>query len=367
MKLIDKHLLREFLTPVAYCLIAFGIILIINELFGDLNRIIQAKPPWHFVVRFYISILGPTMQYLVPASLMLAALYTLYGLTNSNELVAMRASGISIYRIMIPFLAVGFVFSLATAVLNETVTPHAMQWAEEVKANKFRPLETQVVDQCIYLNPTASRRWIIQELDAKHPRQLKHVEVRQENPEGLRQSITTTQKAEYLDGKWWFYGPRIQRFGTNDNPIGEETLMGTSEESVVEMRDYNEHPSSFVSTVRPWIFLNVREMYLYLKIHKDSLSKKALAEKWYTLHSHLAMPWACLIVVLFAIPAGTRTGRQGMLTAVFTAISLLVGFYALAQVGLILGSSGLVPTWVGAWLSNVVFGLIGLWMVTRIR
>ncbi len=342
-------------------------ILIVNELFGDVSRIIEAKPPWHLVVRFYISILGPTMQYLAPASLMLATLYTLYGLTSSNELVAMRASGISIYRIMVPFLCVGVLFSIVTGALNETWTPHAMQWAQEVKANKFRQLETRIVEQCVYLNPNASRQWIIQELDAKHPKRLKGVEIKQESAEGLRQSTVTTEKAEYLDGKWWFYGPRIQRFGTNDNPIGEQELLGGSEDSVVEMRDYTEHPSSFVSTVRPWSFLNTREMYRYLSIHQDSLSKRAMSDKRYTLHSHLAMPWACFIVILFAIPAGTRTGRQGILTAVFTAIALLAGFYALAQVGLIIGSTGIVPTWVGAWLSNVVFGLIGLVMVARIR
>mgnify|MGYP006423377801 CR=1 FL=1 len=367
MKLVDKHLLREFLTPVGYCLLAFGMILIVNELFGDVSRIIEAKPPWHVVLRFYISILGPTMQFLVPASLMLATLYTLHGLTRNNELVAMRASGISIYRIMVPFLGVGIVFSLATAALNETWIPHAVQWASEIRANKFRQVETRVVDQCIYLNPTASRQWIIKEFNPKYPKHLKDVEIRQESSKGLRHSIVTAERAENLDGQWWFYAPRIQRFGTNDNPIGEQVLMGVDEDCVVEMQEYDEKPSAFVSTVRQWSFLNLREMSSYLKTHQDSLSGRALSEKRYSMHSHLATPWACFIVILFAIPAGARTGRQGMLTAVFSAIALLASFYALAQVGLIIGSTGMVPPWVGAWLSNAVFFVVGLVMVARIR
>jgi lipopolysaccharide export system permease protein len=366
MKMIDKHLLREFLIPVLYCLIAFVMILIINELFGDMNRILEAKPPWHMVVRFYISILGPTMQYLVPASLMLATLYTLYELTRSNELVAMRASGISIYRIMIPFLGVGCVFSIGMGILNETWTPHAMEWAQEVRDNKFKQVETKVVDQCIYLNTAKSRQWIIRGFDTKRPERLTEVEVKQETHDGLRESVITTRKAKYLDGQWWFHNPQIQRFGESDNPVGDPTPLGATEDSVVEMLDFHEHPSSFVSTVRPWAFLNFREMYHYLKT-SPNLSKRSQSEKSYNLHSRLAMPWTCFIVILFAIPAGARTGRQGMLTAVFTAIALLASFYALSQVGLVVGSTGMIPPWIGAWFSNAVFCVIGLMMMARIR
>jgi lipopolysaccharide export system permease protein len=366
MKLIDKHLLREFLVPVTYCLLSFLMIVVINELFQDMRRLVDVRPPVHLIVRFYACSLAPSLQYLLPASLMLATLYTLYGLTRSNELVAMRASGVSIYRIMVPFLGVGVVVSLMTGALNELWIPRALEWSAEIKANRFEPVEEKVVDQCIYFNFANSRQWFIGSFDTKHPGRLQNVEVKQETADGLRQSIVSAEAAAYLDGQWWFYGPRIQRFGPNDNPIGEEESLGVKADSVVEMRDYHERPSAFVSTVRPWEFLNVWEMHHYLKTHQH-LSPRALAEKRYSLHSHLAMPWACLIVILFAIPAGARTGRQGMLSAVFTAMGLMASFYALAQVGLVLGSTGAIPSWAGAWLSNAVFLVVGLVQLSRIR
>ena len=127
------------------------------------------------------------MQYLAPAALMLATLYTLYGMTRNNELTAMRASGISIYRIMVPFMAIGFIFSVTTAVLSETWVPHAVEWVEEIRANKFRTVETKVVDQCIYLNQSQSRQWIINNFDTKHPGMLKDVVVKKESPQGNRE------------------------------------------------------------------------------------------------------------------------------------------------------------------------------------
>jgi lipopolysaccharide export system permease protein len=367
MKLIDKHLLREFLTAVFYCMAGFAIILIISELSGDMQRILRVKPPMHLITRFYISLLGPALQYLAPASLMLATLYTLHGLTRNNELTAMRASGISIYRILMPFLAVGFSFSVATAVLSETWIPHAIEWVQEIRENKFKPVETKVFDLCIYLNQADHRQWIINDFDAKHPGTLRDVEIKQENESGQRKYVITAPMARYLDGQWWLFGAEIQQFGNDDNPIHQKKPLGLSPESVVEMREYNEHPDEFVSSVRPWEFLNIREMYHYLETNKKHLSKKDLAKKKYAFHSQIAMPWACFIVILFAIPAGARTGRQGALVAVFSAIGLLAGFYALAQVGLILGSMGLLPPIIGAWLANFVFFIIGFVMMARIR
>ncbi len=79
------------------------------------------------------------------------------------------------------------------------------------------------------------------------------------------------------------------------------------------------------------------------------------------------MPWACFIVMLFAVPTGARTGRQGALAAVFAAIGLLAGFYLVNWVGQILGSTQLAEPWVAAWLSNMVFFMVGLSMLSRIR
>ncbi len=366
MKLIDKHLLREFLIPLFYCLAGFAIILIVSELSGDMKRLLKINPPWYIIIRFYISTLGPTMQYLAPASLMLATLYTLYGLTHNNELTAMRASGISIYRIMIPFLGVGVAFSIGTAVLSETWIPHAVEWVADMRESKFESIETKVIDQCIYLNKSQARQWVVNDFDSKSPHILKDVEVKQETKSGIREYVITARKAEYMDGRWWFFNAEIKNF-TNGNPLGREKLIGLTPDSVVEMHQYSEQPSEFVSSVRSWEFLNIREMYHYLEVNKGLLTKRSLAEKKYGFHSRIAMPWACFIVILFAIPAGARTGRQGALIAVFTAIGLLTGFYALSQIGLILGSTGLIPAWTGAWLSNIVFCIIGLVMMARIR
>jgi len=366
MKLIDRYTLKLLVGPLVYCLSGFMMILIIIEIFGDVSHILETRPPWYVIVRFYLSVLAPMLRYLIPATLMLATLYTLFGLTRNSELVAMRASGISIYRLMMPFVAVGLLLSIITGLLEETWVPRAYAWVENMKSSRFDTQTLAEEQSIIYLNLAANRRWQVRHIDPRNPHVLEQVEVKQERADGTRQYVVTAPRAEYLDGQWWFFAPMIQRFGEVDNPIGRAVPLGLDTNSVVEMHAYRETPALLASAARPWEFLNGREMLHYIRTNPD-LPARNLYERKYSLHSHLAMPWASLIVVLFAIPAGARTARQGVMSAVFNAIAMMAGFYALAQLGLVLGSTGTIPPWLGAWLSNIVFGAIGLHHLTHLR
>ncbi len=366
IKIVDRHLLRQFLVPAAFCLVTFTMVFVIFDLFDHISRLLKAETPPHLIVKYYVCLVGPTMQYLAPASLMLATLYTLYTLTRNNELVAMRASGISLYRIMLPFVAVGIVVSAGLLTLSETVIPSATEWADELNDNHFYPVTRRDYENGYYFNTAARRQWQISRFDVKHPGRLEGVEVAQETEGGKHAMRVTADQALWLDRQWWFVNPLMQTYGTNDNPIGKPVALGSGKPRVVEMQEFNENPQVFANATRAWEHLSARDMHEYLKTHPN-LSGSARARRQYDFYARLASPWACLIVTLFAIPAGARTGRQGVLAAVFTAIGLLVSFYAVSQLGLILGTTQIIYPWLGAWFSNMIFLLVGLGMMAHMR
>ena len=67
------------------------------------------------------------------------------------------------------------------------------------------------------------------------------------------------------------------------------------------------------------------------------------------------MPWACIIVTLFGIPAGAKGGRQSALTGIFLALGFFFGFYLLMHIGIFVGKRDTGAPWFWAWLPNVVF------------
>jgi lipopolysaccharide export system permease protein len=124
------------------------------------------------------------------------------------------------------------------------------------------------------------------------------------------------------------------------------------------MSQWLEKPSEFETEVTPTEFMTTRDMIRYLRRHPD-ISDEAMAQKRVDLHLRLAMPWACLIVTFFGIPAGARTARQSVINGVLTTLLFFFAFYVLTQVGAFFAKRELIPPLIGAWLSNIVFLVAG--------
>jgi len=182
----------------------------------------------------------------------------------------------------------------------------------------------------------------------------------------LKDWDTLAEKAEWLDGQWWFYGVQEQEYDNQGNPVGKLTPAVPDPTSVLQMPFIGDKPTDFVNDPKQWEYYTFVEMVRYLRSHKG-LTSKDVAEKTFDLHRRLAMPWACLIVTLFGIPAGNKSARQNMLSGVFIAASFFLGFYALSQVGAYLGIRQVISAWLGAWLSNMVFVVAGIYLLIRIR
>jgi lipopolysaccharide export system permease protein len=366
MMLIDKYLLRRFVSPLAYCLAAFSMLVVIWDLFDHFGEIIKARPSLFFIARYYAGVLFPAFEYLVPACLLLAAIYALWQLTRSNELIAMRVSGISMYRLMLPFLGVGIVFSIINMVMGASIAPRAALWSAICYANKFHVKEQEIrLDQPHYCLP-GRRQWMIGEMDINNPRRLLRVKVTQERKDGTRAMDIIAEKAEWLDGQWWFYGAQKQKYNEQGEPTGTLSPPIPNPASVEQIPSVSENPADFVNEPKLWEYYTFMEMVRYLKEHKGS-SGKDIAQRRVELHRRLAMPWACVIVTLFGIPAGSRSARQSALSGVFLAVGFFLAFYALSQFGAFLGIRENVSAWLGAWLSNIVFMTVGICLLVRIR
>jgi lipopolysaccharide export system permease protein len=369
MKLMDKYILRAYLLPLVYLILAFSMIYVLYDLFDHLSNFVEADTPGKTIAYYYLCLLAPTAQNLVPASLLLAALYALWRFTRHNELTAMRASGVSLYRIMAPLLVVALVFSIAVAIISEVAAPQAFWWARSFAKSNFLDIPGREIhtDRTCY-SGTANRLWRIGTMRLGNPSSLKGVKITEESP-GTRmpKKEIFADKAKWLDGQWWFFDVKIQEYNDEGYPLGpEEPQHVPNSELGMEMPLLTETPSDIVNEIKDWEFLSAADMFQYLRAHMD-LSMATTAEKKTDLHRRLAMPWACFIVTLFGIPTGARSGRQSALAGIFLAVGLLFAFYGVSQLGIYLGKTRIIWPWLGAWFSNIVFFLAGIWMVGRMK
>ncbi len=366
MKIVDRYILSSFMMPLSYCMIGFSLLFVIWDLFDNLNKFLSAETAPLTIALYYICLMVPTFEYLAPASLLLASLYTLWNFTRNNELTAMRASGISLYRIMVPLLLTGFTFSLIAFVIKESLATRAFEWTETLKQNDYAQAAGAETRALTHYNVVTRRLWRIDAFNVDTPNILLGVKITQEREDATRVRDYVADRAEWLDESWWLFDVWVQDYDGKDNPVGELTPITPSDAVLKEMREFSETPKELQNEAKPWIFLSTLEMAEYLK-HHPNLTARHRADKRYDMHERLALPWACFIVTLFGIPAGTRSARQGVLIGVFLAMSFFFGFYALGNIGSFLGRKQIIDPFLGAWLSNIVFFIAGTVMLIRMR
>ena len=112
MRLLDRYLLRELLVPFVYCLVGFLIFWASSDIFAQLSDFQKLKLTARDVLEYY-SIRTPEMLVTVlPVAFLLSLLYTLTNHARYHELTAIRAAGVSLLRLSLPYLGMGVILSL---------------------------------------------------------------------------------------------------------------------------------------------------------------------------------------------------------------------------------------------------------------
>src|SRR5580765_4820220 len=123
MRLLDRYLLRELLVPLVYCLGGFLLFWVFFDLFTQLNNFQSKKLNISDISEYYLLSLPGILVIILPIALLLALLYTLTNHARHHEITAIRSAGVSMWRICLPYLAVGLLASLVMLALNELWVP----------------------------------------------------------------------------------------------------------------------------------------------------------------------------------------------------------------------------------------------------
>ncbi len=365
MTILFRYVLKEFLIPLFYCMTGFMGIYIIFELFDSFNRIVEGKPSIFEITEFFIGYISPYLQWMIPAALLLATLYTLWNFCRHSEINAMRASGIGFDAIVSPLFFTATILMIGVALINEFYAPLASEKASAFREAEFKKVTTEIKEDVPFYNRSENRVWRINRMDAKKPHILEGVRISFDRPDGSSKLDITCRKAEYLDGMWWLFYPQYQYFDELNNPI-ENPAPATASLVIRSFPWLTEKPEDFILMNKAWEYYNIRDLRRYLREHPD-LAKADVAAMRYDIHSKMAIPFSCLIITLFAIPAGVATSRQSVFKGVIIAIAMFLGFYASNMGCMVLAKNCLIPPVPAAWLPDAVFFIAGLVLFHRQR
>ena len=368
MRLLDRYLFRELLTPFAVCLVVIQGLVIFITIFSDLAKIQDAKLHFLETIEYAAGSSLDLMTIVLPVSLLLGPLWALTQHARYNEITAMRAAGISLWRICLPYFIVALFSGGVLFVLNESLIPRGADFAERL-LNRYTGMPAEKTRGLDFTNGREHRNWIAREYEPGTG-QMQGVKVEWKLPDGS-DSILTAERGLRTNGVWTFFNAQelIQ-----PNPA-VNTYIPIMSTNVLAMPEFNETPEEIRVEMQVSSYLNLNkhdpdlpltDIIPYLQWHPN-LSRLEKGRLLTELHERIAMPLTCLVVPLIAIPFGAAPGRRNLFVGVAGSIFIFFVYYVLQHVGAAFGSSGTWPAWLGAWLPNLFFALLGLILMMRIR
>jgi lipopolysaccharide export system permease protein len=373
MRLLDRYLFRELLAPLAFCLGGFLIFWISYDLFSELEEMQERKLHLPDVLAYSLAMTPGFLVMILPIVLLLALLYTLTNHARHNEITAMRAAGIGLWRICVPYFIVGLAASLAMFALNEYCVPRSTDWANHILTRYVQksndPDAQNEFHNFGFTNARGHRSWFIGEYRAKTTEMLKP-QVNWILPDNSSHRLYA-DRAVRTNGVWVFFD--VKEF---EQPGGTVSFVPSLQTNVLAMPEFDETPAEIEGEIKIGASLgldasrradiSLKDIYDYLRLH-PGLPRADSSRLFTKFYGRLAAPWTCLVVVLIAIPFGSASGRRNLFVGVAGSIFICFSYFVIEKVSLALGTGGDLPAWLAACLPNLIFGAVGLFLMARTR
>ncbi len=357
MRLLDRYVILNFLQAYLYCIIGFISIYLIFDVSDNISVFIEGQLGLLRVVHYYLTQLPQILVILLPVSLLLALLFVLGRMSRANEIVSMLTAGISVPRVLLPLIAIGLLTVAASTALNYALAPHADIARRTLLSTEQKARRESLIEGQIFRNRTDSRTWFVQNF-RRHQSVFNNVEI-------LQQDTNDNIVATYLASKaifhaeshsWELEGAKVIHYDRMGNITTEE------DHPSLVLDHWTETPFRLSSANVRAEALSISELRDYLRFNADFPST-LLAPFRTHFHYRIALPWTCLVVVFLAAPLGIGFSRRGVLGSVAASIILVFSMNFLTHLFLALGEGSRVPAWVAAWFPNILFSVIGLYLL----
>jgi lipopolysaccharide export LptBFGC system permease protein LptF len=299
---------------------------------------------------------------LLPYSLLLALLYSLGKLSTSREVIAIIQSGRGVVRMTLPLIVAGAFCTLLTLGLNYHWAPIAEGRQDEILAEAGGKQATEAT-KVLYRNPESRRLWMIGAFppDYEKGRALLNVEVTTTGANQMLESRLTAPRATWNrdNRQWTFEDPVIGSYSPGNPPEFVKHKEPLSFDS------WTETPWQLIKPGLSAAHLGIPDLSTWLKsnsLNHQFADPSPYLTQW---HYRWALPFTCLVTVLLATPLAIHFSRRGpgggvLLAVVLSALMLLVSNIVLA-----FGEAGTLRPALAAWLPNITFALLGLYLFRR--
>lgn len=359
LPIIDRYIFKEFMIPFSVLIIGFILLFMIGDIFDDLKDFLEGGASIATMTHYFILKLPGNIRFILPLSILLACMYTMASLGKNQEITAMRACGVSLFRCCGSIFVVALFVTMINFWFNEQLVPSCERQAYILRKsaqNENFAIEQRSMLQ--YRSNDKTRNWLFSYFDTEGVQRNVILKIfSTDNNDRRLQKEVRAQQAQFLPGTGWKF------INATIIPYDKLGFMPGSPEKKAELiLPIKESPEQIMNAVKDPESLPVWVIVDILKRGGDSMAENCRVVYETIFFHRLAFPWVCLLAVLLGVPLAAKNARGGIMVSVVSAVVIIVIFMMASNICVVLGKKGVIPPAV-AGIAPVLFFLIYGWRV----
>ncbi len=363
--ILDEYVMGSFLRNFLIVLAAITGLFLIFTFFELIGDIVRYRTPLVTVGDYLLNLIPFVLYNMAPLCSLVAVLITFGALGRTSELTAMKASGVSLYRVVAPILVIAAMLSAALFAFDELYLPIANRRQEALLSTiKGKPAQTFLRPDRKWMSGQASRngestRIFYYQFFDPDKDEFANLTVFEFQPGSFaltRRIFAASAQWNAHDGRW------ILDDGWQRGFNGETTASFSTFASA-SFPEIREQPSYFKKEQRPSQEMSYDELARYIRdLQQSGFDTTRLRVQ---LNRKLAYPLITLVMAIVAVPFSLSAGKRGSIAGLGAAVGVAIAYWIVAGVFENLGDVASLPAVLAAWSPDLLFAMAGSYLLLR--
>ncbi len=357
--IIDRYIIKKYISLFLLVFLSLLCVFIIITFFESIDNVYEHEKSLTLFYEYIWFKIPEFIHYVLPVAALSSALLCLGILTKFNEVTAMKSSGMSVFRIIVPVLVLSIIISFFSFYIQENILPFSSKKAEETwnQINDVPPRSYNRLDRRWVMGKNGDRMYYYNYFDQDRAVFRGMTILDLDTKSWVLERRIYAESAELINNKLILSHLWERRFEQN-KPVSF-SKQEKRELKVMEPKSY------FIKGMKEANQMHYGELKDY--IDKLKVSHFETTRHEVDLHYKISFPLATFVIVLLGIPFAFTMGKRGTLVGIGMSFVIVIIYWGAIGIFKSLGYAGYISPFLGAWGPNLIFGLIGLYMIFNLR
>ncbi|MDD4156873.1 MAG: LptF/LptG family permease [Candidatus Cloacimonetes bacterium] len=358
MKILDKYILKQYISNFLIIILSFSALFIIIDVFDRLPRLLKYSNDYYYFAQYFLLRIPYLFVLTSPIVVLLSGLFLMSTLSKYNESIAIRAAGISIFRMVRPLLILGIIVSIIIMIFGEYVLPYTEYkrnkiYTEDIKGQEIEDIKMRSNifysdnNFLFYLNYFDGYKNKIRVIDIT------------EKDKSTGKIVRKIQANEAIwDGSQWSFINCYERHFDNNQVTYYNFQPKTN------IPEITTTPDDFIKSSKSTMSMNYFELLDYINRLKKIGEKHHIEQT--DLYMKVTFPFANFIILLFCIPLATASVRSKGRGVIFL-MGIMICFLYLVTLRICqsLGYNEIISPLTATIFPHILFFIIGIYYLVK--